>query len=136
MLKLLSRLRFCNLPIRAFSSQPQREEYKVNEKEVFSEEKMAEARASIKEKLRQISQEETTEPAKSRHDPRDFEFTQQHRIQQERKGPYFYSKPLKFPPGKDSIVIYEMNTDIYETGNVVDGLVSAALIFSTYKLAR
>lgn len=80
-LKLLSRLRFQYLPVRTFSTQPPREEYKVNEKEVFSEEKMAEARASIKEKLRQISQEEKNEPAKARHDPRDYEFTQQHRIQ-------------------------------------------------------
>jgi hypothetical protein len=30
----------------------------VNEKEIFSEEKMQEARNSIKEKLRQISQQE------------------------------------------------------------------------------
>ena len=29
-----------------------------------------------------------------------------------------------------------MNTEIYETGNIVDGLVSGALIFSTYKIAR
>jgi hypothetical protein len=34
---------------------PKAQEYIVNEKEIFSEEKMQEARNSIKEKLRQIS---------------------------------------------------------------------------------
>jgi len=70
---------------RLFSTQkeepPKAQEYIVNEKEIFSEEKMQEARNSIKEKLRQISQqEEQHKSAAPRHDPKDFEFTNHHRI--------------------------------------------------------
>jgi hypothetical protein len=56
-------LLFVQPSLRLFSSDekkppefPATQEYTVNEKEIFSEEKMAEARQSIKDKLKMISQ--------------------------------------------------------------------------------
>ena len=52
-------LLFVRTPARCFSTEEKKEaqEYVVNEKEIFSEEKMAEARQSIKDKLKAISQQ-------------------------------------------------------------------------------
>jgi hypothetical protein len=47
---------------------------------------------------------------------------------------YYYSKTLKFPADKDGIAIFQMNTDIYRTGNAVDAMVGAMLFYSAYKV--
>ena len=49
---------------------------------------------------------------------------------------YFYSKTLKFPADKDGLPIFQMNTDIYRTGNAVDAMVGAMLFYSTFKVGK
>ncbi|TNV81271.1 hypothetical protein FGO68_gene2068 [Halteria grandinella] len=128
--------------LRHFSTEPpKKEEAQIpNDKELFSEEKMAEARSSIKEKLKQIQleQDQAEQAKKGAHDPSQFEFTHHHKIGQgsTKQSPYFYSKGLKFPKETDSVKVFQMNHEIYNTSNMVDTMVGGLLVFSSYKVAK
>ena len=52
----------------------------MDEKEIFSEEKRAEARESIKEKLRKIAEQQERQEGEAKHNPGDFAFTKYHRM--------------------------------------------------------
>ena len=104
---------------------------------------MEEARQSIKEKLRQIQieQESKERGISGGHDPKDYDFTQHHRINMgEGQQTYYYNKTIKFPQAEDGkiagIPIFQMNTDIYKTANMVDGLVGTLLFYSSYKVLK
>ncbi|CDW86762.1 UNKNOWN [Stylonychia lemnae] len=118
------------------------EEYKVDEKELFSEEKLAQARLSIQEKLRMISQEqqqkkEDGDIPEFEHNPANFEFTKINRTVKDvsSKKTYFYKNTLNFNKETgQGILVFQMNKDIYQTANMVDNLVAAFTLYSGFKL--
>eukprot|EP00347_Sterkiella_histriomuscorum_P003323 403364726 len=124
------------------NSQQQPKEYIVNEQELFSEKKMEEARQSIQEKLKQISQSRSqfnpSQKNEELHKPEEYNFTKASKLVKEisAQNVYFYKKPLKFPEDnpEKGILVFQMNKDIYKTANLVDWFVSALTFYSTYKL--
>ncbi len=72
----------------------------------------------------------------NKHDPSQYDFTRVHKTVRDVSSlskSYFYKKPLVFQEGKDALPVFQMNKDIYKTANMVDTMVAAFSVFSTYK---
>ena len=72
------------------------------------------------------------------HDPSKYEFINKAKesgVQEglmSENGEYLYTKPLKFEG--DYATVYQTNTQIYKTANMVDGMASALALLSGVKL--
>ena len=112
----------------------QPEDFKIDEKAMFSEANMEKANQAIREKMKAIKAQEAQEEEHV-HNPDDFEFIKSSKLKGVSGGVFAYTGRLDFGT-QAAVSIYKTNREIYRHAEYVDTLLSGIALYSSYKVAK
>jgi hypothetical protein len=126
-------------PLRCFSDkipdEKKSEDFKFDEKEMFSEANMERVKQTISEKMKAIKAQEELEEEQHVHNPENFEFIKSTRLRNISSGVFAYPGRLDFGP-EGTTCIYKTNREIYRHAEYVDTILSGITVYSAYKIAK